>query len=83
MNKRLIEEISKHQLAIHTDETTYSAEHLRLIKRSYRPSLGRGVGQSRRVENITWSYLSASDHFTSDVKETCLTDFGDLLPVNE
>jgi len=52
MNKQLIEEISKHQLAIHTDETTYSAEHLRLIKRSYRPSLLRGVGQSRRVETL-------------------------------
>jgi len=50
MNKQLIEEISNHQLAIHADETTYSSEHLRLIKRSYRPSVLRGVGQSRRVE---------------------------------
>jgi hypothetical protein len=50
MNKQLIEEISSQQLAIHTDEMTYSAEYLRLIKRCYRSSLLRAVAQSRRDE---------------------------------
>ena len=50
MNKQLIEEISKHKLAIRTDEMKYSAENLRLTKRSYRSSLLRRLGHSRRVQ---------------------------------
>jgi len=50
MNKQLAEEISNQELVIHTDETAYSAEQLRLIKRCYRSSVLRGVTKSRRDE---------------------------------
>ena len=50
MHKKLIEEISNQQLAIHKDETTYNAEYLRLIKLRYRSSLLRAVAHSRRDE---------------------------------
>jgi hypothetical protein len=51
----------------------------------YRSSRLHGVAQTRREEilPITRKHRSASGHFTIASKETRLTVFGYLLPVNE